>query len=215
MDHWVADLTSEVLWAPDIAAARSGFRRLAAQAGIETYAYSKFDSPGSITYLDTTFCVGWIDRYVAQGYHRVDPVIAEGARTHMPFAWRFLINRSDLLSPQRQVFDEAADFAIRDGLSIPFHGRRGYAGVTSLAFSDPRRLREAVQAQPNLRLLALYYHSAVERLLEEEEEETVGLDPFERRCLTWAAIGRSLWDISAATNRAEADVASALRSARE
>ena len=214
MDHWIADLTTEVLWAPDLAAARDGFRRMAARAGIETYAYAKFTAPGSFAYLDTTYGAGWIDRYVAQGYHRIDPVVAEGARTQLPFAWRFLVNRSDLPRPQRLVFDEAAEFAIRDGLSIPFHGRRGYGGLTSLAFSDPRHLRDAVQAQPNLRLLALYYHSAVERLLE-AEEETAGLAPFERQCLTWAAAGRSLWDISAVTNRAEADVAGALRAVRE
>jgi DNA-binding CsgD family transcriptional regulator len=214
MDHWIADLTTEVLWAPDMAAARDGFRRLAAQAGVDSYAYAKFETPGAFAYMDTSFCAGWVDRYVGQGYHRVDPVVAAGARTHLPFAWRFLVNRPELPGPQRQVFEEAADFNIRDALSIPFHGRRGYAGIASLVFSDPRRLREAVQAQPNLRLLALYYHSAVERLLE-EEEESAGLTPFERQCLTWAAAGRSLWEISAATNRAETDVAGALRATRE
>lgn len=214
MNHWISDLTTEVLWAPDLTAARTAFRRLAAEAGVETYAYARFEAPGDIAYLDTSYDAGWVDRYVDHGYHRVDPVLAEGMRTHLPFAWRFLVNRPSLSAVQRRVFDEAAEFGIREGLSIPFHARRGCAGMTSLAFSDPRRLRDAVTAQPNLRLLALYYHSAVERLLG-DEVECAGLRPFEHRCLTWAASGRSPEEISTLTNRPETEVAAALRAVRD
>ena len=214
MDQWIADLTTEILWAPSIEAARNGFRRLAAQAGAETYAYARFDTPTTYDYLDTTYESAWVDHYIARNYRLLDPVVAEAARTHLPFAWRFLTNRPDLHDHQRQMFHEAAAFKLRDGLSIPFHGRRGFSGLASLVFSDPRHLRDAVQAQPNLRLLALYYHSAVERLVE-EQGDVAGLTAFEHRCLTWAAAGRTLWEISAVTNRAEADVAAALRSTRE
>lgn len=214
MGHWIADLTTEILWAPDIEAARNGFRRLAAQAGIGAYAYARFDTPTTFTYLDTTYDAAWIDRYVSLGYRRVDPVVAEGTRTRLPFAWRFLGTRPDLSDRQRLVLREAAEFGLRDGLSIPFHGRRGFGGMASLVFSDPRRLQDAVQAQPNLRLLPLYYHSAVERLLA-EDVDVAGLTAFEHQCLTWAAAGRTLWEISAVTHRAEADVAGALRSTRQ
>jgi len=217
LDPWIADLTSEVLWAPDVGSARDAFRRFAAGAGIEFYAYGKNAAAKDCVdyaYLDSSYPEQWWQRYVEARYFEFDPVVIESERNPLPFTWRFVANRGDLTARQRRLFDEAAEFGIVHGLTIPFHGWEGRTGLLCFAFGSAKRHREAMAAQPNLRLLALYYHAAIERLLEAEEATSTGLSAMERQCLTWTAAGRSLWEISVGLHRAEADVAGALAMAR-
>lgn len=211
----ITDQMNEILWAEDLASARAAFRSGLAACGIETYAYGNFKLGVDRPYVDSTYPIAWMERYRARGYMAIDPVVRESTRNHLPFAWRYVTNREDGFSDQqRQLFAEAAEFGIRDGYTIPFHGPEGCTALVSFAFESSERMKKVLTAQPNLRLLAVYYHAAVDRLLEDEPGEDM-LSGMERQCLEWSLHGRSLWDISAATHRPEQDVATALRAARE
>jgi DNA-binding CsgD family transcriptional regulator len=224
MDHWVSDLTSRLLGAQDIAAAQRAFRRLAAEAGVERFAYALVDGRRGL-HVDTTYPEAWTTHYLANGYQNFDPVVLESRHSRLPFAWRFVTNRPGLTADQSRLFAEASDFGIRDGMTIPFHGGGKGFGILSLAFESNARLREVMAAQPRMRLLGIYYHTAVERLLEAERDDADvtnggddgygGLAPHERQCLSRLADGQSLWDISAALHLPETSVRSILRAVRE
>lgn len=215
MDTWVGDLTTELLWAEDIDSAKAAFRRFANQVGVDYYIYGNSRPGLEHPYIDSTYPADWMAHYFANRYQFIDPVVLEAQRSHLPFAWRFLTNRTGGLSPdQRKLFDEAASFGIRDGFTIPFHTAEGCIAVQSYAFGSVDELQEVMNAQAKLKLLAVYYHTAVERLLDVQTPEDE-LSPMERQCLTGIAHGRSLWEISGSIHRPEPDVAGALRSARE
>lgn len=215
MDRWIADLTTNLLWAEDLPSAQATFRRLARQANVDYYAYGNSRPGLEHPYVDTTYPEAWVAHYFANRYQFIDPVIAESQRSQLAFAWRFLLNRPGGLTPeQKKLFEEAAEHGIRDGFTIPFHGATGCFACLSLAFASLDELKGVMGAQPKLKLLGVYYHTAIERLLEVEIPEDE-LSAMERQCLTWAANGRSLWEISGLAHRSEPDIAFALRSARE
>lgn len=215
MDNWVADLTTRVLWAEDIPSVQLAFRDFAQQAGVDYYIYGNSRSGLEQPYIDSTYPAEWMAHYLGNRYQFIDPVVLEAQRTHLPFAWRFLLHRPGGLSTeQRRLFDEAAGFGIRDGFTIPFHCADGCIAMMSYAFTSVEELKQVMEAQTRLKLLAVYYHTAVERLLDVAPAENA-LSQIERQCLTGVANGQSLWEISGAVHRPEPDVAGALRSARE
>lgn len=215
MDRHIIELTSELLWAEDLPSAQATFRKITAQANVDFYAYGNSRPGLDNPYVDTTYPTAWVAHYFANRYQYIDPVVLESQRTHLPFAWRFLLNRPSALTPeQRRLFAEAAEFGIRDGFTIPFRSSQGCFATLSFAFDSLDELKQVMAAQPKLKLLAVYYHTAIERLLERDVAED-GLSSMERQCLTWAANGRSLWEISGLAHRPENDIAFALRTARE
>ncbi|MBC7953662.1 MAG: autoinducer binding domain-containing protein [Rhodospirillaceae bacterium] len=215
MDDWVAGLTSQLLWAKDIPSAQTALSHFAAQAHVSYYLYGNSRPGLEQPYIDSSYPAEWTAHYFANRYQFIDPVVLEAQRSHLPFSWRHLATRPGGLSPaQQKLFAEAADFGIRDGFTIPFHTAEGCIAVLSYAFSSVAELQEVMGAQAKLKLLAVYYHTAVERLLDVETPEDE-LSAIERQCLTGIAHGHSLWEISGRIHRPEPDVAGALRSARE
>lgn len=215
MDTWVADLTTDLLWADDLPALQSAMRRFASAAGVDYYVYGNSRPGLGQPYIDSAYPAAWMARYLANGYQYIDPVVLEAQRTSLPFAWRFLFSRPGGLSPaQHKVFAEAAEFGIRDGFTIPFHTAEGCIAMMSYAFKSVEELKQVMAAQNSLKMLAVYYHTAIERLLDVQIPEDE-LSPMERQCLTGIANGHSLWEISGRIHRPEPDVAGALRSARE
>ncbi|MEW5729078.1 MAG: LuxR family transcriptional regulator [Pseudomonadota bacterium] len=211
----IIDLANEILWAEDLEMARAAFRRGLMAAGITLYGYGNLKPAGmDHPYVDSTYPPAWLARYLERRYQLIDPVVQEALVNHLPFAWRYVANRDSLTDQQRAFFAEAAGHGLADGYTIPFHDARGCHALVSFAFASTAEMKRVLAAQPDLRLLAVYYHSAVDRLLDTTDPAAM-LSTVERQCLEWAAIGRSLWEISAATHRPEEDVAVALRMARE
>lgn len=215
MDSWVSDLTTDLLWAEDLPALKSAMRRFASAVGVDFYVYGNTRMGLEQPYIDSAYPPAWMAHYLANGYQYIDPVVLESQRTHLPFAWRFLATRPGGLSPaQRKLFAEAAEYGIRDGFTIPFHNSEGCIAMLSYAFKSVEELKQVMAAQSRLKMLAVYYHTAVERLLDVQIPEDE-LSAVERQCLTGIANGHSLWEISGRIHRPEPDVAGALRSARE
>lgn len=90
----------------------------------------------------------WLELYARQGFAADDVVIAEAARTTLPFTWSEIQRR--LPGVSARVFAAAASFGWHDGFAIPIHdagaepGER--FGIASLAaaslaeFGAPARL---------------------------------------------------------------------------
>jgi DNA-binding CsgD family transcriptional regulator len=213
MDHWIATLTTGLLWADDVGAASRAFRRCAAEAGVERMVYAVAGGE-RLMYVDGTYPQPWLDHYLAHDYQSFDPVVLQARLTTLPYGWRFLRSRPDNTEAQRRLFGEASDFGLHDGISMPLHANSGRLGILSLAFGSTGRLQEAMRAQPRLRLLGAYYHAAIDRLYDARETASERLNRRERLCLSWLADGRSLWDISARLHLPETTVADILRTVR-
>ncbi|NMG41388.1 hypothetical protein GRZ55_19265 [Chelativorans sp. ZYF759] len=146
-------------------------------------------------YVAATYSLDWIERYKAERYVEIDPVVQVGMRRMLPIDWRDFASPTDRI---RNFFGEAKEFGVgRRGLSIPVHGRRGdraLFSVTSSVSDRDWRLRKK-HSMRDFQVLAVHVH-AVLLDLEGAPIPDVRLSPRERECLLWIAEGKTAWECS-------------------
>lgn len=177
-------------------------------AGFRYYTYhiAKLSGVSGMQPMFTTnYPDEWVSHYGAMNYIHSDPLVLEGPRHQLPFRWNDVCHVKDLDDTQRQIFSEARDFGITNGLTIPIHGRDGeYAALNLVPDGTPRQQVATLEQQFHLgHLVAFYWHSlAGPRMFEEEglipHSEAVPqcLSGRETEVLTWVARGKSTWDIA-------------------
>jgi LuxR family transcriptional activator of bioluminescence operon len=140
----------------------------------------------------------WHRRYTARNYVRIDPTVRHCVRSVSPVIWEDLIRDPGVPGPGVRVMQEARDYGLVSGASIPVRGSRGECGQFSLSSSAaPDVMGPEIQhALPEVYLLTAYVHEAASRLamdgaLPFKPRE---LTPRERECLLWAAEGKTSWE---------------------
>lgn len=133
----------------------------------------------------------WLNWYQSQGYTKADPVADLGRRKLRPFAWggeRFL---SRFQKHQRQVFDEARDFGITHGVTIPLRGPQGEVSIFSLVSKNDANLSTALR-EAGARVLNAAYDTH-KKVLEEvsRNKNCPALSPREKECLSWTLEGKT------------------------
>jgi DNA-binding CsgD family transcriptional regulator len=147
----------------------------------------------------------WLERYFTLAFHESDPVLALARTRVTPFTWQDA-TAGTLTEPSQRVMDEATDFGLRTGVSMPVHTARGELGILSLA-SEDKDTEKAARARPYVQLLAGYLHEALHRVLDVTEQPAhAPLTERELECLRWAADGKTSWEISILLATAERTV---------
>jgi hypothetical protein len=86
--------------------------------------------------LISTYPRPWTTHYMNNHYERLDPVIRQALQVTEPFEWGKSIESRKLSYAQYQLFEEAATFGIRYGLTIPIHDGRGPVAAVTFASDD-------------------------------------------------------------------------------
>jgi DNA-binding CsgD family transcriptional regulator len=150
--------------------------------------------------LVTTFPSEWRSRYNKKNYHQVDPIYRHCQTSTASIEWQQAAVGRDLAPVQRQLFSEAHDFGLADGLAIPLHGPSGGFAVVSLSANDlTAKFKRNVDARRHTaHLMAIHFHAVVERLLEIDDKASKPIELTEREteCIKWSALGKSSWEIS-------------------
>jgi LuxR family transcriptional activator of conjugal transfer of Ti plasmids len=173
-------------------------RRTLDQYGFPCFAYLSFAPRGDDdgTLAMTTYPIPWVERYCANRYDRIDPVISRSIANTLPFAWS--TDRSDpkLTNKQKRLFEEAGEFGIQHGFTIPIHDRQGKVATLTLADCDSRSLFDAriEQYRHQLHLIAIYLHAQLRNVTAPISLIRPYLTQRERSCLQWAARGKSALD---------------------
>lgn len=156
--------------------------------------YRRGDKPQLIS----TYPVKWTDHYLRNRYERFDPVIVEALANSMPFEWGLGISSKSVSKLQQGLLEEAAQFGIRCGFTVPIHDSRGPTAAVTFA-ADERRpaFQRCIESNKHvLQLMAMYFHAHARRKLAPERiVDGVSLSPREFECLEWAAQGKSAWEI--------------------
>jgi DNA-binding CsgD family transcriptional regulator len=139
----------------------------------------------------------WLERYWEQAYSFTDPVVAFCSQHTVPILWHDLV--MDKTSTSAQVMNEAADFGLKAGLSMPIHSPQGEMGILSFTLDSYGAAACGLtqHALPYVQLLAGHIHEAVRRVLalvDPDSRETLTVR--EQECLRWAADGKTSWEIS-------------------
>jgi DNA-binding CsgD family transcriptional regulator len=146
-----------------------------------------------------TYSQAWTNRYVAQGYDRIDPVIGLAFASKVPFLW----DAADFLEDEKatQFFDEADQYGLYMGVTVPLKttpNRRIF-----ITFAAPRHapkfeeIRSLPSFMPTVKFLALSLHRTVSRI---QTEHLVLLTPREAEALKLACVGLNAAEIAAAIN---------------
>jgi DNA-binding CsgD family transcriptional regulator len=148
--------------------------------------------------LISTYPEEWTSHYLRSRYELIDPVVAQALQTAEPFQWGVGIQSSRKFSVQQQLLDEAAEFGIRVGFTVPIHD--GHGPIAALTFAASQRspaFESFTKSQGRvLQLMALYFHAHVRRKLANDHNIAgVLLSRREFECLEWASRGKSAWEI--------------------
>lgn len=153
---------------------------------------------GEAPRLISTYPIAWTDHYLRKRYERVDPVIVEALAYPEPFEWGQEFSSQRLSKTQYALLDEAAQFGIRCGFTVPIHDPRGPIAAVTFATDERRpQFQRCIERHRDvLQLMAMYFHAhARQRLSVDRVVDGIALSPREFECLQWAAGGKSAWEI--------------------
>lgn len=186
--------------------------------GFDRFAYLIVHSlvgPQEHLYLGT-YPHEWIMHYFENDYVHVDPVIAAASSGVIPFSWHGLRRGQPPSARPMRMLDEACDFGLRNGITVPIHGPGKALATLNVAANMKKREFDELWAQHRhtLHLMALYSHEAIVRqVFSESGDWQPHLSPRERECLAWAARGKSAWETSMVLGLSECTVIYYLNSA--
>jgi DNA-binding CsgD family transcriptional regulator len=188
-------------WAQDADALESELSRSIARIGFDSYAYIAFRgrSHSGRPFVMTNYPDGWHAHYSERGFINKDPVIAEAQQTIVPVNWRDLLDDNRRLSHERQVLEEARDFGMLNGITVPIHGPSAdFATLTVASDMKPETFRALFdECRYDLHLISLYFHdTVVKKILARESEPVRPLSPREKECLLWTAQGKTSDEIA-------------------
>lgn len=173
--------------------------RAVAAFDLHAFAYLALPSaPSSQTRLISTYPTSWTTHYLRERYEHVDPVIKTALTRDDPFEWGRDVASIELSNPQQQLFDEASEFGIRHGFTIPLRCLAGPVAALTFATDQcrpafQRSMKLNLQA---LQLMSIQFHNHVRRKLDRNRIVSgVPLTERELQCLQWKSKGKSAWEI--------------------
>ena len=137
-----------------------------------------------------TYPEGWAARYNECNYFRFDAVLESAHAEMLPFDWGSEDYLARLRPMPRQIFNEAGEFGIKRGFTVPIHDGRGEIATLNIASDEPLRAFAANLAENRhlLHLIGIYLHAHVRHRFQGlVKPGAPRLSPRELECLQWAA----------------------------
>jgi LuxR family transcriptional regulator, quorum-sensing system regulator BjaR1 len=146
---------------------------------------------------------GWLKHYTEQGYIAHDPVPREAINSSLPFTWREVQERYPITDITAQIFNEAREWKMHDGLCIPVRSMDWLQAGITLAGLQPC---DDPAVHGALHLMAIYTDSKIRELIPTSSPlhgATCQFSARERECTAWIAAGKSSWEIGQILNLSE------------
>ncbi len=139
---------------------------------------------------------GWMNRYLAQNYAHIDPVVRRCKHGLSPFLWSESapFARAEDSTKVGKMFGEASEFNLKAGFVVPMITLDGHIVALSLG-------GEAAEVPPDaFGMIGMAGAFAICRAIElrgpEKRRRRSSLTEREAECLKWAAEGKTEWEIS-------------------
>ncbi len=181
--------------------------------GLDYAVYASIMPDGQIIGY-TNYPEEWVNYYVENEFHNIDPVILTASQSIVPVNWRAIADDYE----DSIVFQKAREFGIGSaGFSIPVRGPYGEFAVFSVTkdCSDEEWAEFTTSSIHDFQSIAVYMHDSVLRghglfkLLNKKP-----LSKREAEALQWYARGKTSNDIAVLTGLKPSTVTAYLQSAR-
>ena len=161
------------------------------------YGFSHPGSPANSHTVISTYPTEWRREYDARQYAQIDPTVQHCARSVLPIVWTPQLFKTE---QQQNVLQQASEYSLRSGASIPIHGINGEIAMVSVA-SDNKKLmsnpKHVGALLPSMQLLAAYVHESHSKVTARIAAiNSPHLTPRELECLKWVADGKTAWETS-------------------
>jgi LuxR family quorum sensing-dependent transcriptional regulator len=133
----------------------------------------------------------FVENYIEKNHVARDPVVTELRHTLNPFAWSDVRARRNLSKSEKAIMDEAREFDVREGMTIPIVSR---SGTVTLFCPCGREPDISERARAAIEIIGIYSNHALQRaLLQQQRSEATRtpLTPREREIMQWVAIGKT------------------------
>ncbi len=162
-------------------------------------------------YFTTNYPEEWMRRYLEQNYETVDPTVQHCSHSTIPLIWTppEKAAAKKLSRQEKKFINEAHDFGLAQGISIPVHGANGEHAIFSLVLRPEKaaELRHISEKIYVFQILTPYIHERVQQLtVSNVPQQHVHLTARERECLLWAAAGKTAWESARILNVSERTV---------
>jgi LuxR family transcriptional regulator, activator of conjugal transfer of Ti plasmids len=177
----------------------SALAYVSSQLDLLAFAYLSLPPrPSDKPTLISNYPTPWTARYLEHQYQSIDPVIVRARFSGYPFRWGSALPGVKPSEAEQRVFEEAAQFGICCGLTIPIIDLRGnFAAMTFAADKrDTSFIRAAERYEDGLPYVATCFHMFVRRKLSPDRiVDGVRLTAREYECAQWAVCGKTAWEI--------------------
>ncbi|KPF41774.1 LuxR family transcriptional regulator [Rhizobium sp. AAP43] len=193
------DFISECANASNKAAVLSSLGRAADAFGMDCYAISGIPLPNER--IDPYFMLSawpeeWFERYVNENYVHVDPVIHRTRMSDEAFVWSEALATEPLSRTARKVMNEATEFGMMDGYSVPLHSVGGFQAIVTFG---ARKVDLSDAQRGALQIISIYAHNKLRAFMAEPDTRRMAaalkVTPREREVIMWCAAGKTNWEI--------------------
>ena len=157
----------------------------------------------------------WANRYMTENYVHSDPVIYRCKGTDRGFVWSEAVGDAPIGQKARRVMNEATEFRMIDGFSVPIHSP---GGIQAIVTFSGEKVDMSEEERAVLELIAIYAHKQLRDLIPREKPDprqaTAQITARELEVIHWAAEGKSNWEIGQILARSEKTVQHILASAQ-
>lgn len=201
-----------------IEALRDMMGRHLERIGFNRFAYLAIRIPGNpkVPFVITTYLDDWAIHYQDHDYMNFDPVVSMAGQSVLPFEWLSINDKRRATKRQRLVLNEAGDFGMKGGFTVPIHGPGGaMAAMSASSDVNHKEFNDLWEKHKHdVHLMGLYYHVAVgNSVLDTDTPSLVRLTDRERECLLWTARGKTAWEASEILHISEETVVFHLKNA--
>lgn len=177
------------------------------QSQIEQLGFNKFTywmmwppfGPRRPLYI-SSFREDYSEHYVNNDFKNIDAVWHQTSKQTTPFSWSEVVN-STLMQQETHkiVFDQARDFQMLSGATIPLYGPGKTRAAVSVACDIEQNDfdKQYNRYRPYLQIISTYLHERIIQIFSNSyKTSNHNLTPREREVLLWTAKGKTSWDIS-------------------
>lgn len=161
-------------------------------------------------YLHSNYPSHWQQRYISNNLRTHDPTVEYCFKSSSsPFIWT---PQSFRTPKQKALYEEAASFGLKVGVTLPIRGVSGEIGMLTCVCDEnpsPSLLQDIKQRLTSLSLLRDVAFDSLHQYLHvrvASTREVPNLTTRELECLKWMCAGKSSWEIGCILGISEAGV---------